>query len=618
MSTLYILGISALYHDAAAAIIEDGNIIAAAQEERFTRIKHDSSFPEHAIDYCMNEARITEKDLRCIVYYENPCIMMSRFAENLKWLGQEAVPLIKRSFQDYAAHKLWIHKKTENMLQGLGMNGSLLVSEHHISHAASAFYPSPFEQAVILTVDGVGEWATTAIGVGNGNRLELKEEITYPDSIGLFYSAFTYFCGFKVNSGDYKFMGLAPYGKPVYYDMIKEKMIKILPDGSYKMNMEYFDYWRGGTMIHEEKFCQLFHGPRREPEGRITEREINIAASVQKIVEELLILIVKHAKERYGEGIDNLVLAGGVALNCVANGKILKEQIFKNIWIQPAAGDAGGALGAALYAYYMHYGMPREVLSSDAQKGSYLGPGYSAKEVERYLLEKGYPFHSFEDHQVFYDVVSQQLSDGKVIGLFHGRMEYGPRALGNRSIIADARSEKMQSKLNLKIKYRESFRPFAPSVLAERLSDYFELDRESPYMLLVDEVKQEKQIAYDLEKNLLQKQGDLLSVVNAKRSDIPAVTHVDYSARIQTVTKERNPYYYDVLKAFEKKTGCGVIVNTSFNVRGEPIVCSPKEAYECFMRTDMDVLVLENFVLYKQEQPALKDKENWKEKYELD
>lgn len=411
---MYILGISALYHDAAAAVIEDGEIIAAAQEERFTRIKHDSSFPEHAIRYCMNEAGITEKDLQCVVYYENPCIMMNRFAENLKWLGQDAIPLIKRSFQDYAAHKLWIHKKAENALCGLGMNGSLFVTEHHISHAASAFYPSPFEQAVILTVDGVGEWATTAIGIGNGNRLELKEEITYPDSIGLFYSAFTYFCGFKVNSGDYKFMGLAPYGKPVYYDIIKEKMIKILPDGSYKMNMEYFDYWCGGTMINKEKFSHLFGGPRREPEGRITEREMNIAASVQKIVEEILILIVKHAKEKYGQGVDNLVLAGGVALNCVANGKILKEQIFKNIWIQPAAGDAGGALGAALYTYYMHYGKQRKVLISDSQKGSYLGPGYSPDEVETYLSQKGYPYHSFKSNHNLYDAIARELSEKKL------------------------------------------------------------------------------------------------------------------------------------------------------------------------------------------------------------
>lgn len=615
---MYILGISALYHDAAAAIIENGRIVAAAQEERFTRKKHDPSFPEHAVAYCMEAAGITEKDLQCVVYYENPGIVMKRFAENLKWLGRDAEPLVKRSFLDYARHKLWIHKKVEQVLGGFGRNKSLLVTEHHISHAASAFFPSPFERAVVLTVDGVGEWATTAIGVGAGNQLELKEEIGYPDSIGLLYSAFTYFCGFKVNSGDYKFMGLAPYGKPVYYDLIKEHIIEIKQDGSYRLNMDYFDYWRGGTMINEEKFAGLFGGPRREPESRITRREMDIASSVQKIVEELLLLIVRHAKEKYGQGIDNLVLAGGVALNCVANGKILREQIFENVWVQPAAGDAGGGLGAALYTYYVHYGQPRQIGAGDAQQGSYLGPQYSPEEIEAYLLQGGYPYHRLEEPAKLYDAVASELADGKVIGLFHGRMEYGPRALGNRSIIADARSEEMQSKLNLKIKFRESFRPFAPSVLAERVNDYFELDGESPYMLLVDEVKRENQIPCDVEEELRQGEDDLLLIVNGKRSDIPAVTHVDYSARIQTVTKERNGYYYELIKAFEKKTGCGVIVNTSFNVRGEPIVCAPKEAYECFMRTDMDVLVLEDCILYKEEQPEFTDTENWREKYELD
>ena len=615
---MYILGISALYHDAAAAIIKDGQILAAAQEERFTRKKHDPSFPEHAVKYCMREAGITVKDLECVVYYENPGMVMNRFMENLRWLGDDAVPLIKRSFTDYAAHKLWIHKKVENALGGFGKNKKLFTTEHHISHAASAFYPSPFEQAVILTVDGVGEWTTTAIGIGNGNQLELKEEIGYPDSIGLFYSAFTYFCGFKVNSGDYKFMGLAPYGKPVYYDRIKEHIIQIMPDGSYQLNMDYFDYWRGGTMINEAKFAELFGGPKREQESRITRREMDLAASVQKIVEELLVLIVRHAKEKYGQETDNLVLAGGVALNCVANGVLQRERIFKNIWVQPAAGDAGGALGAALYAYYMHFGCQRAVSYMDAQRGSYLGPQYSVEDIAQFLSGGGYPYHEYHNEQELYNTVAEELSKAKVIGLFQGRMEYGPRALGGRSIIADARSEEMQSKLNLKIKYRESFRPFAPSVLLERLHDYFELDAESPYMLLVDQVKMENQIAYDLEQGLQQGQDDLLLVVNAVRSDIPAVTHVDYSARIQTVTKERNGYYYEVLKAFEKKTGCGVIVNTSFNVRGEPIVCTPQEAYDCFMRTDMDILVLEHCILYKDEQPHFTDHENWREKYELD
>lgn len=615
---MYILGISALYHDAAAAIIEDGRIVAAAQEERFTRKKHDPSFPLHAIRYCMEEANITEKDLQCIVYYENPGIVMKRFAENLKWLGQKSIPLIERSFLDYTQHKLWIHKKVENELGGFGKNKKLLVAEHHLSHAASAFFPSPFERAVVLTVDGVGEWATTAIGIGDGNKLELREEIDYPDSLGLLYSAFTYFCGFKVNSGDYKFMGLAPYGKPIYYDKIKEHIITILPDGSYQLNMDYFDYWRGGSMINEEKFAALFNGPKREQESRITRREMDIAASVQKVLEELLLLIVRHAKEKYGKDIDNLVLAGGVALNCVANGKILKEKIFKNIWIQPAAGDAGGALGAALYTYYVHYGMSREPISPDSQEGSYLGPRYSTRDIEEYLSKECYPYQRIDEPDKLYDKIALQLAEGKVIGLFHGRMEYGPRALGNRSIIADARSVEMQSKLNLKIKFRESFRPFAPSVLEDRVNDYFELAEESPYMLLVAEVKKEMQIPFDMEKKLQQGDDDLLLVVNGKRSDIPAVTHVDYSARIQTVSKKRNEYYYGIIKAFEKKTSCGVIVNTSFNVRGEPIVCTPKEAYECFMRTDMDVLVLENCILYKEEQPEFKDNENWREKYELD
>lgn len=615
---MYILGISALYHDAAAALIQDGSIIAAAQEERFTRKKHDWSFPQNAIRYCMAEAGIEAEDLECVVYYENPGMATHRFIENARWLGKAAEKLIERSFEKYAKQGVWIHKELEQLFPNFGKYGKVFITEHHLSHAASAFYPSPFKKAVVLTIDGVGEWTTTAIGIGNGNHLELKAEIRYPDSIGLLYSAFTYFCGFKVNSGDYKFMGLAPYGSPIYYDKIKEHIIEIKPDGSYRLNMEYFDYWRGGTMICDEKFAKLFDGPRREPESRITRREMNLAASVQKIIEEILILMASYVKKNYGKDTDSLVLAGGVALNCVANGKLLKEGIFENIWIQPAAGDAGGALGAALYLYYMHYQKNRNVREKDAQRGSYLGPKASLSEIENFLSEKKYPYRKILNNEELFDTVALGLLQKKVIGLFHGRMEYGPRALGNRSIIADARSEEMQSKLNLKIKYRESFRPFAPSVLLERLSDYFELRQESPYMLLVDEVKKERQIPFDLKEHLKRSEDDLLPVVNHKRSDIPAVTHVDYSARIQTVTKENNAYYYGVLKAFEKRTGCGVIVNTSFNVRGEPIVCTPKEAYDCFMRTDMDMLVLENYILYKEEQPQFFDKENWRDKYELD
>lgn len=615
---MYILGISALYHDAAAALIQDGEIIAAAQEERFTRKKHDPSFPVHAIRYCMERAGITEKELESVVYYESPGLVLDRFLHNIKWLGEEAKPLIERSFPALTGQKLWIHKQIERELGGFGKQGRLLVAEHHLSHAASAFFPSPFEKAVILTVDGVGEWSSTAIGYGEGNHVGLREEICYPDSIGLLYSAFTYFCGFKVNSGDYKFMGLAPYGKPIYYDIIKEHIIEIMEDGSYHLNLEYFDYWRGGTMINEKRFAELFHGPKREQESPITRREMDIAASVQKIVEEIILLIARHAKQKYGQDTNNLVLAGGVALNCVANGKLLKEKVFDNIWVQPAAGDSGGALGAALYAYYMYYDKERKVNRQDSQQGSYLGPDFSESEIEQYLVEKGYPYRKFTDKEQLYEQIAEELSKEKIIGLFHGRMEYGPRALGNRSIIADPRSERMQSKLNLKIKYRESFRPFAPSVLLEDLTDYFELEEDSPYMLLVDEVKKERQIPYNLAEALDEEADNLLPIVNQKRSDIPAVTHVDYSARIQTVSEERNKYYYEVIKAFKQKTGCGVIVNTSFNVRGEPIVCTPKEAYECFMRTEMDLLVLEDCILYKEAQPEFKEDDDWRAKYELD
>lgn len=615
---MYILGISALYHDSAAALIEDGTIIAAAQEERFTRKKHDFAIPFHAIQYCMQEAGITAKDLECVVYYDDPKKTLDRFAKNVLALGEKSEALITRTFESMYSRKLWVHKEIERAVGGLGKRGKLLVVEHHISHAASAFYPSPFTDAVILTLDGVGEWASATVGVGYKENLCLKEQISYPHSIGLLYSAFTYFCGFKVNSGDYKFMGLAPYGKPVFYDIIKKEMIDIKPDGSFRLNLDYFDYQNGGTMIREDKFAELFGGGRRKPESEITRREMDIAASVQKLVEEIIILIARHAKQSYGDNITNLVLAGGVALNCVANGKLLNEKIFDNIWIQPAAGDAGGALGAALYTYYMVYGQKRCVNTEDSQQGSYLGPAYTVEEIKQYLEQNGYVYHEMADLEVFYEKAAHELAQEKVVGLFHGRMEYGPRALGNRSIIADPRSSRMQSRLNLKIKYRESFRPFAPSVLEERLEDYFELHSKSPYMLLVGEVKKERQKSFDLEELLKTSGEDMLPVINKVRSDIPAVTHVDYSARIQTVNKKRNEHYYKLIKAFEKETGCGVIVNTSFNVRGEPIVCTPKEAYECFMRTEMDVLLLENLILYKEEQPQWEEKEDWRNKYELD
>ncbi|MBD5523505.1 MAG: carbamoyltransferase [Lachnospiraceae bacterium] len=615
---MYILGISALYHDSAAALIKDGNIIAAVQEERFTRKKHDMGIPFHAIKYCMEYAGITSEDLECVVYYDNPIMTLDRFAKNALALGEKSDRLIARTFESMHSKKIWIHKEIEKAIGGLGKRGKLLVTEHHISHAASAFYPSPFTDAIILTVDGVGEWATTTIGVGHGREISLFEQISYPHSLGLLYSAFTYFCGFKVNSGDYKFMGLAPYGKPIYYEVLKKEIIDVKADGSYRLNLDYFDFQNGGTMIQEDKFAQLFGGGRRKPEEQITRREMDIAASVQKLTEEIILQLASHAKKVYGCDIPNIVLAGGCALNCVANGKLLREKIFDNIWIQPAAGDAGGALGAALYAYYMIYQKERHVKLPDKQDGSYLGPAYSVKEIKEYLDEKQYVYHEIIEMKDFYKRAAHELALGKVVGLFHGRMEYGPRALGNRSIVADPRSQKMQSKLNLKIKYRESFRPFAPAVLEERLEDYFELHSPSPYMLLVDQVKKERQEAFDLDR-LFEASGDnMLPIVNEMRSDIPAVTHVDYSARIQTVNRECNEHFYNLIKSFEEETGCGVVVNTSFNVRGEPIVCTPEEACTCFMRTQMDVLLLENIILYKEEQNEWEEGEDWRNEYELD
>lgn len=616
---MYILGVSALYHDSAACLIKDGEIIAAVQEERFTRIKHDSSLPINAIRYCLQEANIAADDLEAVVYYDQPMLTLDRFLKNTLALGKEAGALVDATFPAMFSWKLWIHKAIEQAIGSLGKQGRLFTAKHHISHASSAFYPSPFEKSIILTIDGVGEWTTTAIGVGDGKELHLYEEIKYPHSLGLLYSAFTYFCGFKVNSGDYKFMGLAPYGRPIYYDAIKEHIIDVREDGSYRLNLEYFDYYKGKTMINEEKFAQIFDGRgKRQPESRITQREMDIAASVQKLTEEIIILLARHAKEKYGKDVHNLVLAGGVALNCVANGKLQRTGIFENIWIQPAAGDAGGALGAALYLYHMYFGNERIVRQPDGQKGSLLGPSFSEEKIQDYLDKSGYPYHCYKSHKELIDQVAVLLSEEKIIGLAKGRMEFGPRALGNRSILADCRSPYMQSRINLKIKYRESFRPFAPIVLAEYENDYFDLQSDSPYMLKVGNVKPERRKAFQLEQLLHETGGDMLQVVSKPRSDIPAVTHVDYSARIQTVDQERNPDLYDVLKAYEKKTKCAVLVNTSFNVRGEPIVCTPKDAYECFMRTDMDVLVLENMILYKEEQPVFQDTVDWRNKYELD
>ncbi len=615
---MYILGVSALYHDSAACIIKDGEIIAAAQEERFSRVKHDSSIPVEAINYCIREARITCEQLEAVVYYDQPIFTLDRFLQNTIALGAESSDLIHFTYKSIFAQKLWIHKLIFDVVGRLGKSNKLLVAKHHISHAASAFYPSPYEKAVIITVDGVGEWTTTAIGIGHGSKIQLLEEIQYPHSLGLFYSAFTYFCGFKVNSGDYKFMGLAPYGTPEYYQLIKDHMIDIKEDGSYRLNLAFFDFYKGKTMINESRFSELFSGGRRRPESRITQREMNIAASVQKIVEEIIILMARHAKNKYGDGIDHLVMAGGVALNCVANGKLQKENIFKNIWIQPAAGDAGGAVGAALYAYYEMFGGKRVVNSVDSQKGSLLGPCFSNADIKGFLIGNKYSFHEFDTDEECLAEAARLAADEKIVGLFRGRMEFGPRALGNRSIIADCRSPYMQSRINMSIKYRESFRPFAPIVLAEKSYEYFDLECESPYMLKVGNVHKERREPFDLKELLELYGGDMLKVVSEPRSDIPAVTHVDYSARIQSVDKFRNPGLYFLLETYERLTGYGVLVNTSFNVRGEPIVCSPFDAYKCFMRTDMDILVLENFILYKEEQPVFDEECDWREQYELD
>ncbi len=614
---MIILGISGLYHDSAAALVVDGEIIAAAQEERFTRKKHDPSFPTCAAKYCLDEARIAPTDIDYIVFYDNPFLTLDRYMKNLLALGEKSEDLICAGFHPLFSKRLWIHNL---VVQEIGLppeaKAKFLVTKHHISHAASAFYPSPFAESVVITLDGVGEWTTLSIGIGKGNHLELKEEIRYPHSIGLLYSAFTYFCGFKVNSGDYKFMGLAPYGQPKYCNVLKENIIDIKEDGSFALNLEYFDYQKGRTMINEAKLSELFDGGRRMPESVITQREMDIAASVQLVTEEVILKIARHAKEAYGQGLDSLVMAGGVALNCVANGKLLKSGIFKNIWIQPAAGDAGGALGAALYVYYEMLGRERHVDGRhDSQKGSYLGPQYSGEEIKSFCGTHAYPYHEAKD---IAETAASLLAEEKVVGLFCGRMEFGPRALGGRSILADPRSEYMQSRLNLKIKYRESFRPFAPSVLREDVSNYFELDQDSPYMLLCANVDAGHCVDFDLQSCLAKSDGDMLPVVNMKRSDIPAVTHVDYSARIQTVDGSYNSIYYDIIRDFKEKTGCPVIINTSFNVRGEPIVCTPEDAYRCFMRTEMDVLILENLVLYKEEQPEFCDVDDWRNEYELD
>jgi carbamoyltransferase len=604
-----ILGISAYYHDSAAALLCDGEIVAAAQEERFTRTKGDASFPERAVAYCLSSAGISLSDVDFVGFYDKPVLKFERILET--YLG--VVPAGLRSF--LKAGPLWMKEKlfTERQIrEALGSyEGPILFSEHHEAHAASAFFPSPFEEAAILTIDGVGEWATASIGVGKGGELELLSELHWPDSLGLLYSAFTYHAGFKVNSGEYKVMGLAPYGEPTYVDAICRELVDLREDGSFTLNQEYFNYLSGLTMT-SPAFDRLFGGPPRAPESKLTQREMDLARSIQVVCEEIMLRMAHTAKRE--TGLDALCMAGGVALNCVGNGRIVREGPFRDIWIQPAAGDAGGALGVAELIWHRHCGQPRMVTPGrDAMRGSYLGPEFGAQEIRRFLDSQGITYEEPTRSELL-SRAARLLADEKVVGWFDGRMEFGPRALGARSILGDPRSPRMQAQMNLKIKFREGFRPFAPSVLRERAGDYFELDRESPYMLLVAPVLSEHRIAMTDEERSLWG----IEQLNVPRSDIPAVTHIDYSARIQTVSRETNPNYYDLIAEFEQLTGCAVLVNTSFNVRGEPIVCSPEDAYRCFMRTHIDALVLGPFLLEKATQPAWAEEAKWQQQFQLD
>ena len=612
-----ILGISAFYHDSAACLIRDGEIIAAAQEERFTRKKHDPGFPHKAVEYCLQAGNISLKDVRHLVFYDKPLVKFERLLETYLAFAPRGV----QSF--VAAMPVWLKEKLllksllqkEFLVHAPEMNAAslpqILFSEHHESHAASAFFPSPYENAVVLCMDGVGEWATTSAWLGQGNSLKPLWEIPFPHSIGLLYSAFTYYTGFKVNSGEYKVMGLAPYGEPKYVKAIYEHLLDVKPDGTFRLNMDYFNYCTGLTMTGSN-FDKVFGGPPRKPESKLTQREMDLARSVQEVTEEVMLRLSRTLHRETGA--DYMCMAGGVALNCVGNGRILREGPFKGLWIQPAAGDAGGALGAALTTWYQYEQQPRKVVpGKDSIKGSYLGPSHTNEEIEAYLKKAAAPYVRLDEDQL-YARVAEELAAGKVVGWLQGRMEFGPRALGGRSILGDARNRDMQSVMNLKIKYRESFRPFAPSVLRERVSDYFVLDSDSPYMLLVAPVVEKRRLPVSSAQNGLWG----IELLNIPRSDIPAVTHLDYSARVQTVHQDTNPRYYALLKAFEAKTGHGVLVNTSFNVRGEPIVSTPEDAYRCFMRTEMDVLVLENCVLLKAEQKPLEGDSDWKKEFELD
>ena len=603
-----ILGISAYYHDSAACLVQDGQIIAAAQEERFTRIKQDHNFPKKAAEFCLKFANLKIEEIDFVVFYDKPLLKFERLLETYLTTAPKGAVSYSKAMPLWLKEKLWIPDSIKNELN---YKGEVLFTEHHQSHAGSAFYPSPFEEAAILTIDGVGEWTTNSLGYGKGNKFEIFKDIKFPHSLGLLYSAFTYFTGFKVNSGEYKVMGLAPYGEPKYVKQIYDNLIDLKEDGSFHLNLDYFNYMQGLTMTND-KFAALFDGPRRKPESLLTQREMDLARSIQEVTEEAMLRQAKYIHKITGS--KNICLAGGVALNCVGNGRVLRDGPFENMWIQPASGDAGGALGAALCTWYGYLNNERKVNPQrDSQKASLLGPDYDDNQIISDVSEFGAVSKRYGDDEIC-DVIGEHLKDQKIVGWFQGRMEFGPRALGNRSIIGDARSPEMQARMNLKIKFRESFRPFAPIVLREDVSEYFEHNSDSPYMLIVAPVRPERR------KEMTEEQKKLFGIekLNIPRSDIPAVTHIDYSARLQTVSQDQNPRLHSLLSSFKEKTGYGVLVNTSFNVRGEPIVCTPRDAYVCFMRTNMDILVINNYVFLREDQPEWHEKQDWKDEFALD
>ncbi len=615
-----ILGISAYYHDSAAALLVDGKIVAAAHEERFTREKHTSEFPHHAAKYCLEEGALTIGDLDCVAFYDKPYLKFERLLETYHAFTPKGLASFTQAIPVWIKEKLFMRKMLNESIAKLGEGKArLLFPEHHLSHAASAFYPSPFEEAAILTIDGVGEWSTASIGRGSGNSIKILRELDFPHSLGLLYSAFTYYCGFRVNSGEYKLMGLAPYGHPdseqvlSFKKKILDHLVDIREDGSILLNMDYFNYATGLTMCNDQKWRELFGIPKREQESDLDQSYMDLALAIQQVTEEIIYLLAQTAKSL--TGCKNLVMAGGVALNCVANGKLLRKGIFEDIWIQPAAGDAGGALGAAYAAWHIGQGKPRQIVPGrDAMEGSYLGPEFSSDEIRRMAKKYRAPYTVYENYDELCRVTADLLDTGMVVGWFQGRMEYGPRALGNRSILGNPCRPDTQKKLNLKIKYREGFRPFAPSVLEEDIAEYFDLDRPSPYMLLVAQVRENRLKPLPENYNRMKMYERLYHL----RSDVPAITHIDYSARIQSISKNTNERFWKLINAYKQKTGYGLVVNTSFNVRGEPIICTPEDAYRCFMRTEMDYLVVGNYLFDKKDQPKLPETDDWKTKFKLD